>query len=319
MLGGGQQGGVAVSMETWEPPQARGWGRMGSQEGLGGSPPSSGRAKKLPPRAHAGGQAGRRPGCRATGRKAPITPCPSAAPASQLTATLLGGAGVQEAQEAGGRGMGPAPETRWELAQPLSSDPVTAPRLLGRHLKGAGGMSPRLGSFPVSRTPASRGCWHGGKGPTRQITAPRLGAWPWGFLEGKSTHLHQVPQPQETTALEARELQKIPARGWRAELREGARETRVGRKRPICHLVPERQHQEGVTDQCKGSEWPLEAPAWAPSPFSTHGAVPCARSTLGSLLHKRREDDGGERGRRGWGPGRRETEERRREGEGVGV
>lgn len=100
--------------------------------------------------------------------------------------------------------MGPAPETRWELAQPLSSDPVTAPRLLGRHLKGAGGMSPRLGSFPVSRTPASRGCWHGGKGPTRQITAPRLGAWPWGFLEGKSTHLHQVPQPWETTALEAR-------------------------------------------------------------------------------------------------------------------
>lgn len=197
--------------------------------------------------------------------------------------------------------MGPAPETRWELAQPLSSDPVTAPRLLGRHLKGAGGMSPRLGSFPVSRTPASRGCWHGGEGPTRQITAPRLGAWPWGFLEGKSTHLHQVPQPQETTALEARELQKIPARGWRAELREGAQETRVGRKRPICHLVPERQHQEGVTDQCKGSEWPLEAPARAPSPFSTHGAVPCARSTLESLLHKRREDDGGQEGEEGVG------------------
>lgn len=82
--------------------------------------------------------------------------------------------------------------------------PSTAPRLLGRHLKGAGGPSHACTS-PMTRT--SHFSWvlaSGGREPPQpphdESQFHALGAWPWS-LSRKEKHLPD-PQLQETTALE---------------------------------------------------------------------------------------------------------------------
>lgn len=91
--------GAAISMETWEPPPARGLGGVG--QGCTGTAKSGWVSPGKPSFLWAGpaaalrsrkrSRAGGRPGCGGTGRKAPITPClPPCSQASQFRATLLG-------------------------------------------------------------------------------------------------------------------------------------------------------------------------------------------------------------------------------------
>ena len=48
----------------------------------------------------------------------------------------------------------------------------------------------------------------------------------------------------------------------------------TGRKRRVCHLVPERQHREGVTDQCEGSGQPSKLQHWPRNPGGLGGGSP---------------------------------------------
>ena len=155
---GVSMGGAAISMETWEPLRPVGKVGIGSQEGVSGKapegPPSSGQAEMLPGEPTAGvWQVGGRPGRRGRSRKAPRgLHLPAALRYHSSPLPFWDEQGSWRPREAGGLGCGGLHlrwRGRWTRRSPQT--PSTAPRLLGRHLKRAGGPSHACTS-PMTRT-----------------------------------------------------------------------------------------------------------------------------------------------------------------------
>lgn len=187
---GVSMGGAAISMETWGPLRPVGKVGMGSQEGVSGTapegPPSSGQAEMLPGEPTAGvWQVGGRPGRRGRSRKAPsglYLPASFRYHSSPLP--FWDEQGSWRTKEARGLGCGGL-DLRWRGRWPRCSPqtPSTAPRLLGRHLKRAGGPSHACTS-PMTRT--SHFSWVLASGaetppPTSahdESQFQALGAWP---------------------------------------------------------------------------------------------------------------------------------------------
>ena len=93
----------------------------------------------------------------------------------------------------------------------------------------------------------------------------------------------------------------------------------TGRKRPVCHLVPERQHREGVTDQCEGSGQPSKLQHRPPAPLPPPPRASCASSTLGPCYIKEGRWQGGKRGRGGQRTWEEGDQRNKREGGGDSV
>lgn len=166
--------------------QTKGKVGIGSQEGVSGKtlegvPPSAGQAEmQLACESPQQGSGRWRPGCRGRGRKAPSGLHPPAAlryHSSPLP--FWDEEGSWRPREAVKQGGGSAPEMRRPLAQPfLPATSSTAPRLLGRHLKGAGGPSHACTS-PMTRT--SHFSWvlasGGRESPTAAHDESQFHAW----------------------------------------------------------------------------------------------------------------------------------------------
>ena len=118
--------------------------------------------------------------------------------------------------------------------------------------------------------------------------------------------------------LRAQSFRQLPQEAGDWDSEGGARKTGTGRKGSVCHLVPERQHREGVTDQCEGSGQRSKLQHRPPAPFPPPPRASCASSTLGPCYIKEGRWQGGKRGRRGpedLGGGR----SKKQEGRGRGV
>lgn len=204
-------------------PSGQGGGAgIGNQEGVSGkapeSPPSSGQAEMLPrgPWRGAGGGIGPVGGqdAGAEAGRPPLDPTSPLLPGITVYCCPSGTSRAPGGPERlAGQGMGPAPETRWLLAQPLSSDPIGSPQATWKTLEGGRWTVP-VPAPPLSTgPPTSPGCWRRGLGGggvcmvqrplymmNHSSTLGKGGTWPWGFLERKSTRLiltcHSPRRPQ---------------------------------------------------------------------------------------------------------------------------
>lgn len=137
---------------------------------------------------------------------------------------------------------------------------------------GKAGTASAHGQTQSRELPAGTGHW--GQAGARGASGPTA-CFPRCSSAGQVRRLSSLDFLSLFLEFWAQNFRRFPQKTGEWSSERGASKTRAGRKRPICHLVPERQHRERMTDQCEGSEQPLGVPT-PPAPVGGGSSVPAA-------------------------------------------